>query len=80
MEIASLPTPAWFREVAKARGTTITAVCRRAGIGSSSFYRWETDAGSPTLATIQKLLVAIHEFPVINQEEKNGVASGFGDG
>jgi predicted transcriptional regulator len=63
MSTIKLPTPDWIRDQATARGLSIPALCRRADMHPESFYRWNAGLGTPTLATVQKMLDAIAREP-----------------
>lgn len=58
-----LPTPAEIEAAADAKGLTIAALCRRADIDAATFRRWKAGDGTPTMATVQKMLDAITAEP-----------------
>jgi predicted transcriptional regulator len=57
-----VPTVSEIRAAAKERGLSIAALCRRADINQSAFYRWEK--GKPmSYLVIQKLIDTIAAAP-----------------
>lgn len=45
--------------LAKGYGLTIPALCRAASVPISTFYRWRTGQGSPSMITYGRLMFAL---------------------
>ena len=58
-----IPTPDDIKEAAKAKGLSISGLCRRADVDTTAFYRWQKGENSPNVATVQKMLDAIEATP-----------------
>lgn len=60
----TLPTPFEIERLALERGLSIAAMCRRADLDPSIFFRWK--AGNDiTLGSISRLLDALNDHPTI---------------
>jgi predicted transcriptional regulator len=55
----NIPTPEQIAAAAKDKGLSIAAMCRRADIDATAFYRWQKGTHVPNVATVQKMLDAI---------------------
>ena len=59
----NIPTPQQIVEAAEAKGLSMAAVCRRADIDATAFYRWQKGTPKPNLMTVQKRVAAIDSAP-----------------
>ena len=59
----NIPSPDDIKAAAKAKGLSIAAVCRRANLDATAFYRWQKQINTPNLATVQKMIDAIDSAP-----------------
>jgi predicted transcriptional regulator len=66
--VMEMPTPDQIAEAALEKGLSIGALCRRADVDAAIFYRWKAGRSSPTMRTIQKMLDAINDAPVVDGE------------
>lgn len=62
MNEIQLPTPDQIKAAARAKGLSIAAVCRRADIDKTSFYRWQKGK-VPSGRIIQRMIDAIAQSP-----------------
>lgn len=60
--IPLMETPREVREMAARKGLTVAALCRKAGLPSSAWHRWNKGAAT-TVVTVQKMLDAISATP-----------------
>lgn len=56
-----LPSPSDIEREARERGIAIGALCRRAQVARSTFTRWKAGETSPTLAIVERLILALRD-------------------
>ena len=56
-----LLTPSDVERLAKARGMTMTEVCRRAEIAHTTFNRWKRAETEPTLGVYRRIVAAVQK-------------------
>lgn len=68
--MSKLLTPQQIERRAKAKGLTLIAMCKAAGIAPSTFNRWRSGDTSPSLVVYERLVNVTDRNAAVQQGDK----------